>query len=67
MESLLWSPPPALLPPPLPVAVDGRERVALASPVIFGNKGTPAMRACASACMMRATATAMSRLEVWAS
>ena len=57
---------PVLVTVDVPPVTGASEWAAVATPLMFGNNGAPAMRACASACMMRATATAMSRLEVCA-
>src|SRR4051812_34247562 len=47
--------------------LDASDRLASALASTIGNNGAPAMRDCASACTTRATAAAMSRLEVIAS
>ena len=46
----------------LPLVVPVPERAAEPSKVTAGSSGAPAIRVCASACSMRATAAAMSRL-----
>ena len=55
------------LPPRRRWSATARERVAAASKSIAGSSVAPAIRAWASAWTMRATAAAMSRLEVSAS
>ena len=49
------------------VAVELLDCVADASPDRLGNKAAPVIRACASACVIRSAAAAISRLTVCAS